>query len=233
MRWALRVSSSPLRFISLTRQRYIIGLALSIGALRAQPTITPSAVTLAPGQSIKFHSDAASPMWARVGIVVPGASLHAPGDPATLCAIGLKDCEFTAPSTFDPAKTKSLVRVYDTKNWAAGFQDATITFVASISSGNCSCKDGKDGQAAGDIFIVSSSPTSNVTFSRAPDGTWIAAAQISGQFLALVQMYRNGQRVQEKDISAITYANGKLIVNTKESWPASDAVSGTLATVNK
>lgn len=194
----------------------LMALLLFACVLSAQPTITPANITVSVGSTQQFTMPSAkTPYW-----VISGAG-----------SVNAQTGVYTAPTTL-PANANVIIHAQD---FAAPFGSAitTFTLTAKPSSAPCACKDGKDGAAAGDIFILSDRPATSVTFSRSPDGTWTAPMQISGGFLAFVQIYRNGARVAEKDISTIIYANGKLNLNAKDSWPASDQVSALVATVSK
>lgn len=202
--------------------------------LAAQLTVTPSAVTLTPGatQTFTTGTTAANPYW----------TLSSPF--TGVGSIDLRTGVYKAPAVL-PVSTSGApitvtIRVFDLIP-PYPHVEAVVTLVANKSVDSCSCKDGKDGKdgppglpgtAAGDVFVVASTLPDKLTFARAPDGTWTATVQISGPFLALVQVYRNGIRVQEKDVSSIFYSNGKITLTTKDMW-FSDMVSATLVVVSK
>lgn len=184
----------------------------------AAQTVTPTTVTLVPGQSVTLHSTAGKPYWLRSGTVVPGATFGP-------CAIGVADCTFTAPATIPTGATiTTKIMVYDASNWAVDPAVATITLVSKPSDA-CQCRDGKDGAPSGDSFVISSKPPDRVVFNRQLDGSWAGGAPgIITDFVAVAQIYRNGNRVSEKDVVSISY-NGLWVLKTAVPWPASDVVT--------
>jgi len=173
----------------------------------AQPTILPSTVTLTPGTPQQFTTSAKTPYW-----IISGNG-----------AIDAKSGKYTAPAAVPP--TGATVRVYDLSTGLHA--DAVVTLVASLPVQSTACP------CSGDIFVLSSSPAATATFTRTTDGTWTAPASITVPFLALMQVYRNGARVQEKDIASLSYSDGKMVLVTNGPWSATDAVTAKWVMVNK
>lgn len=187
-------------------------------------TISPSTATLAPGATQQFK------LLLPSGAVAPVATWAING--AQIGKLDSKTGLYTAPSLL-PSAPPIKVTIFAWPPGALGARAEITLIAAPVGATACNCKDGKDGVSgkdgavAGDVFIVSSTPTASATFSKAADGTWTAAVQTTSGFLAaFVTIYRNGNRVAKESVLSLTLSGGKIILTTNGvGWAATDAVT--------